>query len=137
MIRIRTAVFLLLLTGTHAAAQTRPTPNTLGLGPGQPLPRATLADVAWLAGHWQGPALGGLSEEVWTAPLAGSMMGSYRLVRGDSVIFYEILALVEADSSLVMRLKHFNADLTGWRRRPRCAAFGSSGSRPRRRGSRG
>lgn len=123
MVRIRSAVFLLLLAGTPAAAQTRPTPNTLGLEPGQALPRATLAEVAWLAGHWQGPALGGLSEEVWTPPLGGSMMGSYKLVRGDSVIFYEILSLVEADSSLVIRLKHFNADLTGWEEKAEVRSF--------------
>lgn len=123
MPRLCLALALLLLAGIPAAAQTRPTPNTLGLEPGQPRPPATLADVAWLAGHWRGPALGGLSEEVWTAPLGGSMMGSYRLVRGDSVIFYEILSLVEEDSSLVMRLKHFNADLTGWEEKAEVRGF--------------
>lgn len=123
MLRLFSAVLLLLLAGTPAMAQPRPTPNTLGFAPGQERPRATLPDVAWLAGHWQGPALGGLSEEVWTAPLGGSMMGSYKLVRGDSVIFYEILSIVEEDSSLVMRLKHFNADLTGWEEKAEVRSF--------------
>lgn len=123
MVRFCSAVFLLLLAGLPALAQTRPTPNTLGFVPGQVRPRATLSDVTWLAGHWQGPALGGLSEEVWTAPLGGSMMGSYKLVRGDSVIFYEILSLVEEDSSLVMRLKHFNPDLSGWEEKAEVRRF--------------
>lgn len=123
MIRPAAAALLLLFAALPAAAQTRPTPNTLGLEPGQAGPRATLADVAWLAGHWQGPALGGYSEEIWGAPLGGSMMGSYKLVRGDSVIFYEILALVEDDTTLVMRLKHFGADLTGWEERDEVVSF--------------
>lgn len=114
---------LLCLLSLSAAAQTRPTPNTLGFEPGQPRPRAVLADVAWLAGHWQGPALGGFSEEVWTAPMGGSMMGSYKLVRDGAVVFYEILAIVEEDSSLVIRLKHFNADLTGWEEKSEVRSF--------------
>ena len=42
------------------------------------------------------------------------MMGSYRLVKDDKVIFYELQTIVEQGSSLVFRLKHFNADLSGW-----------------------
>jgi hypothetical protein len=38
----------------------------------------------------------------------------YRLVRDDKVLFYELMTLVEQDGSLTLRLKHFNADLTGW-----------------------
>lgn len=117
------SVLLLIFVAVSATAQTRPTPNTLGFEPGQVRPKATLADVAWLAGHWRGPALGGLSEEVWTAPMGGSMMGSYKLVRADSVVFYEILALVEEEGSLAIRLKHFNADLTGWEEKAEVRSF--------------
>ena len=113
---------LLLAAASPAPAQTL-TPNTLRLDPGAARPTATLSDLAWLAGHWQGPGLGGISEEVWTAPMGGSMMGSFRLVRGDSVIFYEILSLVEAEGSLEMRLKHFNADLTGWEEKAEVRSF--------------
>lgn len=116
-------LLLLLLCALPAAAQAGPTPNTLGFVPGQQRPPAKLADVAWLAGHWQGPALGGLSEEVWTPPLGGSMMGSYKLVRGDSVVFYEILTLTEEQGSLVMRLKHFNGNLTGWEEKGEVRSF--------------
>lgn len=77
-------------------------------------PEATLADFTWLAGHWTGPALGGLSEEMWTRPNAGSMQGMYRLVKDGKIVFYELLTLTEKTGSVVLRLKHFNADLTGW-----------------------
>jgi hypothetical protein len=75
---------------------------------------ATLSDFAWLAGHWTGPGLAGAAEETWTGPAGGSMLGMYRLVREGKVVFYEILTLTEKDGSVVLRLKHFNPDLTGW-----------------------
>jgi hypothetical protein len=79
--------------------------------------------VAWLAGHWVGPALGGEAEEIWSPPKAGSMMGMYRLVRGDKVIFYELLTLAQEGGSLVLRLKHFNPDLTGWEEKQKTVDF--------------
>jgi len=65
---------LLFLVSTALISQ-----NTLTLE-GNESPAATLKDVAWIAGHWQGEALGGITEEVWTAPLGKSMMGSFKLV---------------------------------------------------------
>ncbi|MDX1418348.1 MAG: DUF6265 family protein [Rubricoccaceae bacterium] len=98
-----------------AAAQTRPSPNTLGLDPALPRPTAVADDLAWIAGHWQGEALGGYAEEIWATPRGGALMGVFRLVRNDAIAFYEILTIAEDDDgSLTLRLKHFNADLTGW-----------------------
>lgn len=42
------------------------------------------------------------------------MMGMYRIVRDGKPVFYELMTFVEEKGSLVFRLKHFNADLTGW-----------------------
>jgi len=97
-----------------AEAQEKLTERTFKLGPGAKSPPATLADMNWLAGHWVGQALGGVSEEIWSPPKAGSMMGMYRLMRDGKPVFYELLTIVEENGSLVLRLKHFNADLTGW-----------------------
>jgi hypothetical protein len=106
-----------------AAAQSPLTRNTLARDSTATPPRATLHDVQWLAGHWRGPSLGGTSEEIWAAPFGGSMLGSYKLVRGDSVVFYEILSLVEEDASLVLRLKHFDAGLAGWEEKGEVVRF--------------
>ena len=35
-------------------------------------------DIEWLAGARLGEGLGGVSEEVWSSPQYGAMMGSYR-----------------------------------------------------------
>lgn len=116
------AAFLLLVT-SNAAAQSALTANTLKRDAAAPPPRAALADMTWLAGHWRGPSLGGISEEVWAAPLGGSMMGSYKLVRGDSVIFYEILTLVQRGPTLELRLKHFDRELQGWEEKGEVVSF--------------
>ena len=90
------------------------TPNTLMASAELPSPAATLRDMAWFAGQWTGLGLGGTCEETWSQPAAGAMMGMFRLVKEGKVVFYEFLTLVEHEGSLLLKLKHFNPDLTGW-----------------------
>lgn len=120
-----TVSLLILLFGAATAHGQKPglTPNTLAFDSTQSRPAATLEDVSWLAGHWRGPALGGMSEEIWSAPEAGSMMGMYRLMKDGAAVFYEILTIQPDGHSLVMLLKHFNADLTGWEEKNEVRAF--------------
>jgi hypothetical protein len=75
---------------------------------------AKIGDLAWIAGNWRAEALGGMAEEIWSGPEAGTMMGMFRLIRNGRLAFYEILRLAEDGDSVTLRLKHFNADLTGW-----------------------
>lgn len=77
-------------------------------------PPASLDQVAWLAGHWIGEGLGGVSEEMWSPPAGGAMMGTYRLLKDGAPVFYEFLLLVEEKGTLILKLKHFEPDLTGW-----------------------
>jgi len=99
---------LLLYWGlTHAQ-------NTLQLEEGEGSPNASLNRVAWLEGSWRGEALGGEAEEIWSPPLGGSMMFSFKLVHDGTVSFYEFGHIREKDSTLVLQLKHFNGNLTGW-----------------------
>jgi hypothetical protein len=102
------------LGASGATAQERQTEHTVKLTPGQKPAAATIADMAWLAGHWTGDGLGGVSEEMWTAPHDGVMLGMYRLIRDGKPVFYELLTISEHEGSLLLRLKHFNPDLTGW-----------------------
>jgi len=87
--------------------------NTLALN-GKVSPTASINDVAWIAGHWKGEALGGITEEVWTKPLGKSMMGSFKLVVDGIVQFYELCTITEENKSLLLRIKHFDKDLKGW-----------------------
>ena len=97
-----------------ANSQTPRTEHTLKLDDPDNRPAATLEDVAWLVGSWSGEAFGNKFEEVWNPPSAGSMIGFFKLLGGDEVVFYELLLLVEEQGSLSLKVKHFNADFTAW-----------------------
>jgi hypothetical protein len=97
--------------------------NTLSLGSGQRSPEARIEEVEWIAGHWTGSAFGGVGEEVWSHARGRTMMGMYRLIKDEHLAFYELLTITEEDGTLVLRLKHFNADLTGWEEREEVVTF--------------
>ncbi|MCF6361739.1 MAG: DUF6265 family protein [Cyclobacteriaceae bacterium] len=88
--------------------------NTLTYDSLKGSPKASIHDFSWIAGHWKGEAMGGIIEEIWTPPLAGAMMGVFKLVDGNTVVFYEIETLTEEEGSVILRLKHFGAKLKGW-----------------------
>lgn len=88
--------------------------HTIALEEGQSSPKASLDQVAWITGHWEGEAFGGHFEEIWSSPKAGSMMAMFKLWADGQVQFYELITIAEVDGSLVLKLKHFGADLKGW-----------------------
>lgn len=67
-------------------------------------------DYSWLVGSWKGDGFGGISEEIWSKPENGVMMGMYRHLKDDQLVFYEFLILDKTG----LRLKHFQPDLKGW-----------------------
>jgi len=107
-------VAVCLLAAGTAPGQQQITENTVRLADGAASPPATLDGMAWLAGSWTGEGLGGQVDEIWSPPQAGAMMGMFRLLREGKTAFYELMTLVEENGSLVLRVKHFNPDLTGW-----------------------
>ena len=78
-----------------------------------------IEDYSWLAGSWTGDGFGGISEETWSSPINGTMMGMYRHINNGELIFYEFLLLNENG----IRLKHFNPDLTGWEEKDDMTTF--------------
>lgn len=94
-----------------------------GGAPGEAPAADPLSDVAWIAGHWQADALGGRCEEVWAPPQGSSMVGKFKLVDDGNIDFHEILSLAEEQGSLALKLKHFNADLTGWEEKDEVRVF--------------
>jgi uncharacterized protein DUF6265 len=117
-----TIIFLSLLVAGVLRAQSN-FPNTMTFDEGTGSPNADLSATSWIAGHWRGEAFGGITEEVWTSPLGGSMMGSFKLVVDGKVNFYEIITLSEINNTIVLKLKHFNADLTGWEEKDKTVDF--------------
>ncbi|NNC51418.1 MAG: DUF1311 domain-containing protein [Erythrobacter sp.] len=101
---------LALLAAPAAAQETRVAPE------GHTPPPATLEQMDWLVGQWVGTGIGGApAMESWLPQSGGTMVGSFVQEDGEGAIrFTEHLYLMEEEGTLVLRLKHFNADLTGW-----------------------
>ena len=109
---------LALLWSCAATAQ-----NVRTLAPGAKSPPATVADIAWMVGHWEGEGLGGQSLETISPPIAGQMSGHFQQVKDGKVNFYELYQFVPRGSSLVLRIKHFSADLAGWEEKDQSVEF--------------
>lgn len=97
----------------------------LAPAPALAAPAATLADLAWLQGSWEGEGIAGAPAlEAYSSPAGGQMVGHFRQMNADgTVMFYEIITIVEEGGSLAYRLKHFNPDLTGWEEKNEVKAF--------------
>ncbi|MGI9517810.1 MAG: DUF6265 family protein [Pirellulaceae bacterium] len=104
-------------------AQESNSENTLKLADGAKSPPATVNDIAWIAGHWQGEAMGGQFEETWNPPMGGAVMGMFKFVQDDNVGFYELLTIVPHDDSIILRLKHFDQGMTGWEEKDKSVEF--------------
>ncbi len=102
-------VFLLLLSSSYVFGQ-----HTLSFEEGASSPKADLSQVAWIEGHWKGEAFGGITEEIWSPALGGSMMFSFKHVADGKVTFYELGHIRQLDETLIFQLKHFGEDLKGW-----------------------
>lgn len=111
-------VYLALLITLSCAAQ-----NTISFEEGSTSPKATLEDVAWIQGHWQGEAFGGITEEIWSPPLGDSMMFSFKLVADGKVQFYELGHIQQIDETLLLQLKHFHGNLKGWEEKDETVDF--------------
>jgi hypothetical protein len=88
-------------------------------------PPATLDQVDWLVGQWRGEGIGGApAMENWLPPTGDTMVGSFVQETAEGrVRFSEHMHLIEEEGSLVLRLKHFNADLTGWEEKDAMLTF--------------
>lgn len=94
--------------------------------------QATLADAAWLSGTWSGAGIGGATaHESWLAPSGNTMVGTFVQETGTgAIMFTEHMYLMEQGGSLVVKLKHFNPDLTGWEEKDAMVTFGLIGVEP-------
>ena len=113
----------LIVIALPASAIEKITEHTVKLSESDAAPKATVAEMSWLAGRWIGSGLGGRTIETWSAPQAGVMLGTFHLIRDDQTVFYEFLTLAQGPNGLSMRLKHFNPDMTAWEEKDKVVEF--------------
>jgi len=97
--------------------------NTMAFEEGILPPKASLSEISWMEGHWKGEAFGGITEEIWSPPLGGSMMFSFKLVVDNAISFYELGHIRQLAETLVFELKHFGGDLKGWEEKDEVQTF--------------
>lgn len=112
-IKLMLLVSIFSLTSLSVFAQEK-FANTLVYDEKAGSPKATIDEASWIAGYWKGSAMGGVVEEIWSEPLSGTMMCTFKFAQNDKIIFYELETISEKEGSLLLQIKHFNADLTGW-----------------------
>lgn len=95
-------------------------------------PPATLAAAQWLIGDWVGTGIDGAeAAESWLPPSAGAMVGVFVQEKPDgALLFTEHMYMAEEAGSLVLKLKHFNPDLTGWEEKDGMVRFGFLSAEP-------
>ena len=69
--------------------------------------KATVAQLAWIAGPWSGTLKDRTIEQHWMTPNGGSMVGMYRSIRDGRASLYELLAIEERGDEVYLRIKHF------------------------------
>jgi hypothetical protein len=63
--------------------------------------RASIAQLSWLAGTWTGGGGPVSIEERWTPPAGGAMLAVSRTIKGDRMVAFEFLRIVERDGTLL------------------------------------
>lgn len=114
---------LLIAISFTAFTQSKLTEHTLKLDDPANMPEASIDDLAWLTGRWQGEGFGGILEETWNPPLGGTMVATFRLVSEGKPNFYEICLISPEGKSLTYKVKHFNPDMTGWEEKAEYVTF--------------
>ena len=109
------ALLLICMPMQENARKSAPSPMVLTWTEGAVRPKASIADVRWLEGQWEGKLDSATQQYTAFSPVSGHMPGFARAWGPDGAIwFYEINDLVEVDGSLEYRDKHFSGELAGW-----------------------
>ena len=110
------ALCAMMLVGgaVRASAQPQPAPATAAPVPPAPAPsaktpplKATVEQLAWVAGAWRGTLGARTVEQHWSAPLGNSIVAMYRSVQDDRALLYELLAIEQEGDGVFLRIKHF------------------------------
>ena len=98
--------------------------DVLTLDEGIKQEKVAISQLNWLSGNWKGKGLGGDCEELWMPVNDNSMQGVFRFYENKKLQFTEYMHLIqEADSTLSIKLKHFNADLSPWEEKEKWITF--------------
>jgi hypothetical protein len=76
--------------------------------------KASVRELAFMAGNWTLKHEWGDMEETWSAPMGDNLVSTFRCVKEGKVVFYEFMTVEQTDSIPVLYLRHFNKGSIGW-----------------------
>lgn len=114
----RYALLLSILITLNAKAQ-----QVISLEEGERAAKVPIAELGWLAGHWQGTGFEGLCNEVWLPPADNAMQGVFRLLNDGKTTLTEYMCILETDTATLLRLKHFGRNLEPWEDKDKWVTF--------------
>ena len=79
-----------------------------------PQKAATLEDLSWLAGRWEGHLGPMTAEQQWMAPRNGTMQGFFRLTDAEKTIVIEPFTIREMPGGIEFYFRHFSPELKPW-----------------------
>ena len=118
--RSRWTAALVLAVGALTLATAAPGADEAGA------PAPSIADVAWIAGSWEGAIGDDPIAELWLPPAGGEMAGVFRWIKGGEVYLYELLSIepeAKGGGGLVLKIKHFGPGLVGWEEKDEAVVF--------------
>jgi hypothetical protein len=74
----------------------------------------TVADLRWLEGTWRGEWGPRVAEQVWMAPQAGVMTGTFSLMETDKVLVIELFSILQTAGGVGFNIRHFTPELNAW-----------------------
>jgi hypothetical protein len=75
---------------------------------------ATVTDLRWLEGTWRGEWGPRVAEQVWMAPQAGVMTGTFSLMETDKVLVIELFTILQTPGGVEFNIRHFTPELNAW-----------------------
>ncbi|HEV7798127.1 MAG TPA: DUF6265 family protein [Pyrinomonadaceae bacterium] len=87
-------ILTLVVAGPGQSSAQKPVQNSVAQ-------KASLEDLAWLSGCWEGRQGQAIVEEIWSKPAGGSMLGLGRTVKENRTVSYEFMQFREENGSLV------------------------------------
>lgn len=73
-----------------------------------------LSSLEWIIGNWHTKTENGTMEEYWYPVLGDAMAGWFRWKKDDAIFLYEFMLFQEIEKHVVLKIKHFDANLEGW-----------------------
>ena len=72
-------------------------------------PAASIADLAWMTGAWEGPmGENAVLQETWLEPADDAMMAAVRLLEDGKTNMVELIVIEESEGTLIFRIQQWS-----------------------------